>query len=445
MSSRAVAARLVGPAPRTIRLMILIGFVVLLVAPPNDSIAAAQEDDEADPALLLIMDSSGSMNASDGGGGSKIQAAKEALTGVVNALPADSLVGLRVYGHRIPNTDEKRGCRDTELISPVGPLDRSGMRRQIRSFNAKGFTPIGLSLQKGARDLPAEGERTIVLVSDGIDTCAPPPPCEVAKRLSKQGVELRIDTVGFQVDPQARRELQCIARVAKGSYVDAGSSAELSDRLAQLSLRALRTFEVSGTEVTGGSSSASATLLESGQFTDTISPGEELYYAAELGGGQAVGAAVSTVGEIDFLGTLTLTLTSPEDNFIADDAAVATGESLQSIAIRSETVGPGATDPDMQAGGTYYLRLALDSQGDEADEYPIEMVVDVTGEAVEPTPAEETPLEETPPDDDNSDQAVPGDNSSSSNTVMLAVGGIAFGLLGAALGALVGRKVAGTR
>ncbi|MGH2774260.1 MAG: vWA domain-containing protein [Actinomycetota bacterium] len=445
MSSRAVAARLVGPAPRTIRLMILIGFVVLLVAPPNDSIAAAQEDDEADPALLLIMDSSGSMNASDGGGGSKIQAAKEALNGVVNALPADSLVGLRVYGHRIPNTDEKRGCRDTELISPVGPLDRSGMRRQIRSFNAKGFTPIGLSLQKGARDLPAEGERTIVLVSDGIDTCAPPPPCEVAKRLSKQGVELRIDTVGFQVDPQARRELQCIARVAKGSYVDAGSSAELSDRLAQLSLRALRTFEVSGTEVTGGSSSASATLLESGQFTDTISPGEELYYAAELGGGQAVGAAVSTVGEIDFLGTLTLTLTSPEDNFIADDAAVATGESLQSIAIRSETVGPGATDPDMQAGGTYYLRLALDSQGDEADEYPIEMVVDVTGEAVEPTPAEETPLEETPPDDDNSDQAVPGDNSSSSNTVMLAVGGIAFGLLGAALGALVGRKVAGTR
>ncbi|CAN5657503.1 hypothetical protein BH20ACT23_BH20ACT23_15320 [soil metagenome] len=438
MSSRAAAARFVCVAPKPIRLMILIGFVVLLLAPPGTPHAAAQEDEEADPALLLIMDSSGSMNASDGSGGTKIQAAKEALNGVVNALPADSLVGLRVYGHRIPNTDKQRGCKDTELISPVGPLDRSGMRQQIRSFNAKGFTPIGLSLQKGAADLPREGERTIVLVSDGIDTCAPPPPCEVAKRLSRQGVELRIDTVGFQVDPQARRELQCIARVAKGSYVDAGSSAELSDRLAQLSLRALRKFEVSGTAVTGGSSTASATVLESGQFTDTISPGEELYYTVELGEGQAVGAAASSVGEIDFLGTLTLTLTNPEDQYLDDDAAVAGGESLQSIAVRSETIGPGAVDPDMQAGGTYYLRLSLDSQGDESEEYPIEMVVDVTGEAVEPTPAEEPP-----PDDD--EQAAPEDDSSSSNTAMLAVGGVAFGLLGAALGALAGRKVAGAR
>src|SRR5919106_759326 len=291
MSPRTVAARVVSAALKPVRALTLIGFVLLLLALPSASPVAAQEEDEADPALLLIMDSSGSMNASDGAEGTKIQAAKEALNGVVNALPADSLVGLRVYGHRIPNTDERRGCRDTELISPVGPLDRSGMRRQIRSFDAKGFTPIGLSLQKGARDLPSEGERTIVLVSDGIDTCAPPPPCEVAKRISKQGVELRIDTVGFQVDPRARRELQCIARVAKGSYVDAGSSAELADRLARLSLRALRKFEVSGTAVTGGSSTADATPLESGQFTDTISPGDELYYSVELAEGQAVGAA----------------------------------------------------------------------------------------------------------------------------------------------------------
>ena len=435
-----MAARSVCVAPKSTRLMILTGFVVLLLVPPHASRAAAQEDDEADPALLLIMDSSGSMNASDGGGGTKIQAAKAALNGVVNALPGDSLVGLRVYGHRIPNTNERRGCKDTELIFPVGPLDRSGMKQRIRSFDAKGFTPIGLSLQKGARDLPSEGERTIVLVSDGIDTCAPPPPCEVAKRISQQGVELRIDTVGFQVDPRARRELRCIARVAKGSYVDAGSSAELSDRLAQLSLRALRRFEVSGTAVSGGSSIGSATVLESGQFTDTISPGEELYYAVELGEGQAVGAAASTVGEIDFLGTLTLTLTNPDDEYIANDAAVATGESLQSIAVRSETIGPGATDPYMQSAGTYYLRLELEEQADSADEFPVEIVVDVSGEVVEPVPTEEPS-----PADDDSERAAPEDASGSSNTAMLAAGGIAFGLLGAALGALAGRKVAGGR
>jgi Ca-activated chloride channel homolog len=434
MGSRAAAARLVGVAKHLPWLIAGAGLLLLLVTPVQ---AGTQTEDEADPALLLIMDSSGSMNGSDGAGGTKIQAAKTALNGVVNALPADSLVGLRVYGHRIPNTDERRGCKDTELITPVGPLDRAGMRRQIRSFDAKGFTPIGLSLKKGARDLPSEGQRTIVLVSDGIDTCAPPPPCRVAKRLSQQGVDLRIDTVGFQVDPRARKELRCIARVARGSYFDAGSAAELADQLNQLSLRALRRFEASGTAVTGGSSTTDAPTLESGQFTDTISPGEELYYAVELAEGQALGASAASVGEIDFLGTLSLTLTNPDQEFLADDAAVATGENLQSLAVRSETIGPTANDPAMQTGGTYHLRLALDSQGDASEEYPIEMVVDVTGEPVPPSPTSEP--------DPSDDVATDDDPSSTSNTAMLTVGGIAFGLLGLALGALAGRKVSGPR
>jgi Ca-activated chloride channel homolog len=440
MSSRAAAARLIGAAHKILTVLVVTGLIVAWLSWQAPSRAGGQSEDETEPALLLIMDSSGSMNGGDGSGGTKIQAAKRALNGVVNALPGDSLVGLRVYGHRIPNTDKRRGCKDTQLVTPVGPLDRGRMKQQIRSFEAKGFTPIGLSLKEGAKDLPSEGKRTIVLVSDGIDTCAPPPPCKVAKRVSQQGVDLRIDTVGFRVDPRARRELKCIARVAKGSYFDAGSEAELSDRLARLSLRALRTFEVEGTAVTGGSSISSATVLESGQFTDTISPGEELYYAVELAAGQAVGASAAAVGDIDFLGTLTLTLTSPEDAFLADDAAVAGGEDLQSIAVRSETIGPAATNPDMQAGGTYYLRLSLEAQGDEAQEFPIELVVDVTGEPVEPSPTEDPSSPDADPE-----QAAPDNDDTSSNSVMLAVGGIAFGLLGAALGALAGRKVVGNR
>jgi hypothetical protein len=95
----------------------------------------------------------------------------------------------------------------------------------------------------------------------------------------------------------------------------------------------------------------------------------------------------------------------------------------------------------MQAGGTYYLKLALE-EGDETEEFPIELVVDVTGEAVEATPT----ADRSPTDDDDPGQAAPPDDtSSSSNTAMLAVGGIAFGLLGAALGALAGRRVTGNR
>jgi len=67
------------------------------------------------------MDASGSMNASDGGAAPKSRRLRARSTASSNALPEDSLVGLRVYGHRIPNTDKARGCKDTELIAPVGP------------------------------------------------------------------------------------------------------------------------------------------------------------------------------------------------------------------------------------------------------------------------------------------------------------------------------------
>ncbi len=120
MRPRAVAARLTSEARRLLGLALVVGFTFAGAATLGPPPATAQEQED-EPALLLIMDASGSMKASDGGGGTKIQAAKAALNGVVDALPEDSLVGLRVYGHRIPNTDKARGCEDTELIAPVGP------------------------------------------------------------------------------------------------------------------------------------------------------------------------------------------------------------------------------------------------------------------------------------------------------------------------------------
>lgn len=125
--------------------------------------ASAQEE-EVEGALLLIMDSSGSMNETDDAGTPLIQSAKQALNEVVSSLPEGTPVGLRVYGHRVPNSNRAEGCRDTELIVPVGPLDEAQMRSAIDGYDAKGWTPIGLSLQEGAEDLPPEGPRTIVLV-----------------------------------------------------------------------------------------------------------------------------------------------------------------------------------------------------------------------------------------------------------------------------------------
>jgi len=131
-----------------------------LVAAPSAAAAATEDPDNS---LLLLLDASGSMAGSVGGGQTRIAAAKKALNSLVTDLPNRSNVGLRVYG-----ATKDHGCDDTTLVSPIGPLDRPGLRQAIRGFQPRGDTPIGRSLKAAANDLEgAPGRKTVVLVSDG--------------------------------------------------------------------------------------------------------------------------------------------------------------------------------------------------------------------------------------------------------------------------------------
>lgn len=442
-------------AAALISLTPLVTAVVLsLTAQAGGRVAeGAQTSDDEPPSLLLIMDSSGSMRADDGTGQPKIAAAKQALNAMVDSLPEGAPVGLRVYGHRVPNTNKKRGCKDTELIVPVGPLEPARMKSRIASFDAKGFTPIGLSLKEGAEDLPSKGERTIVLVSDGIDTCAPPPPCRVAERITSQGVDLRIDTVGFQVDPRARAELKCIARVAEGSYVDARSAEELARRLELISARALRRFNATGTPVVGAPVTDSAPALESGQYTDSIRSGEELFYAVELQPGQSLGGSATMVGELtrgDSLGVFDLELLQPSLQQAAIDRAVGVGTSARSVGVQTPPVGVDPQNLNFAESGTYYLRVYMEAEVSPRSpvrrEFPIELTVNVTGEPI-PSPSPSPPPPTEADEDDGDEQAAPPDAGEgagdSENLLWLIAGAAAFGLLGAALGAVAGRRVTG--
>ncbi|MGW7370211.1 vWA domain-containing protein [Streptomyces sp. NPDC054841] len=166
--------------------------------------AAAAPRVEGGSSLVMVLDSSGSMADDDGTGRTRMEAAREAIGTVAAALPDGHPTGLRVYG-----ADRPKGCTDTRLARPVRPLDRAALKQAVASVQPKGDTPIGLSLQKAAQDLPkppdgAIGTRTILLISDGEDTCGTPQPCEVAEQLAEDGIGLRIDTVGFQVRGKAR-------------------------------------------------------------------------------------------------------------------------------------------------------------------------------------------------------------------------------------------------
>lgn len=187
-------------------------FSLVMVAP-----AGAQE--AGDPTtILLILDSSGSMWGQIDEV-AKIQIAKQTLSTIVADLPDNSEVGLILYGHRT-----KGDCNDVELVTPIGRIDKSRLTQRIEAINPKGKTPITLSIRLAGEALRTiEGAATVVLVSDGEETCDADP-CAATRQLKESGIDFVMHVVGFDVGDEERAQLECIASAGGGKYFTAASS-----------------------------------------------------------------------------------------------------------------------------------------------------------------------------------------------------------------------------
>jgi Ca-activated chloride channel family protein len=268
----------------------------LMVATAALPAAAHAQSADTRNRALIVLDASKSMNEDAGNGGTRLDAAKQAVGTLLDRLPAGAPLGLRVYGSKVAETSRAEGCRDTELAVPVGPLDKEAMRSRVQALTGKGRTPIGNSLLAVPDDLgPSEGRRTVILVSDGGDNCAPPNPCDAAREVSKQGVDLSISVVGLQVNERVRRQLECIAKAGGGTYVDVQDADELADELAAALSRAFRSYDPAGTEVEGGPAAEQAASIKTGLFQDAIAPGETRWYAVDVPEGRRLLASVSAI------------------------------------------------------------------------------------------------------------------------------------------------------
>ncbi|MDZ4737237.1 MAG: VWA domain-containing protein [Rhodospirillaceae bacterium] len=173
----------------------------------------------ADNNMLLILDASNSMWGQTEGV-AKIETAKDVLSGLLNELSPETSIALMLYGHR-----REGDCADIELVSPFGSGSRDNIRDAILGITPRGKTPIAASLQAAAdafAGLEEDPANSIVLISDGIESCDGDP-CGVAEALIEHGINLSIHVVGFDVDDEARAQLQCIAERGNGEYFDAAN------------------------------------------------------------------------------------------------------------------------------------------------------------------------------------------------------------------------------
>ena len=130
-------------------------------------------------------------------------------------------MGLVAYGHR-----RKGDCKDVEELVPLSPVDKKNLIVKIQEINPKGKTPITLSVQMTADKIKVlEDETTIILVSDGKETCEGDP-CALVKELKKLGIKFVMHVIGFDVTEEERAQLECMAKAGGGEYFTAKTAGQ---------------------------------------------------------------------------------------------------------------------------------------------------------------------------------------------------------------------------
>ncbi len=190
-------------------------------------LGAMQAHAASDGKVMMVLDGSGSMWGQVDGV-AKIEIARTEIDRLLSTWSPNVELGIMAYGHR-----EKGNCQDIETVVPLQKVDRTRYMQAVRGISPKGKTPISAAVARAADELKyTEEKATIVLVSDGLETCNADP-CALASQLEAKGVDFQVHVVGFDLKPEERASLQCLADRTGGRFFSAGNAAELSGALSE--------------------------------------------------------------------------------------------------------------------------------------------------------------------------------------------------------------------
>lgn len=174
---------------------------------------------------IIVLDGSGSMWGQIDGR-PKLEIAREALAQVLSGLPEDTQIGLMAYGHRT-----KGDCGDIELI--VAPAAGTGpaIIAAANAMNFLGKTPLSDAVKMAAAELRSTEEKaTVILITDGIETCNADP-CALGAELEASGVDFTAHVVGFGLSEEEGKAVACLAENTGGKYIEASDTSTLVDAI----------------------------------------------------------------------------------------------------------------------------------------------------------------------------------------------------------------------
>lgn len=159
----------------------------------------------------------------------KIDAATTSFEVMLEQLPIDINAGLIAYGHH-----GEKDCSAVEILKPLIPLDADSIIEKIDQLEPdRGSTPLAKALQQASEALSTvEGKKTIVLFSDGKDTCGGDIN-EVTNQLKEQGISINV--LGIDIKEDEIDELSNIAAANDGHYYSVNNFEEMEKSLKNIS------------------------------------------------------------------------------------------------------------------------------------------------------------------------------------------------------------------
>jgi Mg-chelatase subunit ChlD len=207
----------------------------------------------------------------------KMTVAKQTLLQASEQFPGHSRLALRAYGNK--SASEERDCSDSELLVDFGRNNHADLAGAIQGLKPRGQTPLAYALNQAGEDFrQIGGDKAVVLVTDGLESCGGDPVAE-ASRLRDQGVAIHV--IGFGMGSSVDEDsasLDAIAQAGAGRFFMAGSAEELKHALAGTVGTPIRIYD--GVRLVASSvlGSDEPILLPEGQYLVELdtSPPQEL-------------------------------------------------------------------------------------------------------------------------------------------------------------------------
>ncbi|SNB55877.1 von Willebrand factor type A domain-containing protein [Arboricoccus pini] len=198
--------------------------------PPKSSTAAACNPPwkpEDPPRVVFVLDGSGSMSEDlPGGGSSKIGAAKSSISRVVDHLHPSIRTGMVSFSD----------CNATQRTPLYSSAQRPTLIGQVQGVQPTGGTSLAASITRAGNAVVSTANlpSTIVVVSDGEDTCGRNP-CEAAAAIRAAHPNVTINVIDLANDSAGQSALSCVASRGGGRVFTPQTASQMQVQAQQAS------------------------------------------------------------------------------------------------------------------------------------------------------------------------------------------------------------------